>query len=103
MGVIPFLKKPTAQEILEYTSIPCYADAKRIILAEIENNNTILLVGDAAFHPSTTHVVIDFADKSRIQYDDMKSGSYGDETYQYVLYSDNNGALQINFGRPVEV
>ena len=102
MDVIPFLKKPTVQKVLEYNKIPCYADVQRVILAECEKNNKILLVGDASCHPSETIVYTDFAEKSKNQYDNLKSGKRKDGTYQYLLFSDNAGACQINFGRIVE-
>ena len=38
MRRIPFLEKTTAQIVLEYTGIPCYAEVKEIILAECEKN-----------------------------------------------------------------
>lgn len=100
MGVVPFLEKPTAQEVLEYNKIPCYADVKRVILAECDNNE-MLSVGDAAFHPSETYVVIDFAKKTQSQYDNLKSANCKTGTYQYLLFSDNTGACQINFGRRI--
>ncbi len=99
MGRIPFLEKPTAQIVLEYSGIPCYAEVKRIILAECERDNEILLVGDAAGHPSATHVIIDFAKKPQNQYDNLKTDKWSQEMYQYLMFCDNNGACQINFGR----
>ena len=101
-GRYTIFKEPTAQKVLEYNRIPCYADVQRVILAECEKNNEILLVGDAAFHPSETIVVIDFVEKPQNQYDNLKSGKCKDGTYQYLLFSDNAGACQINFGRIVE-
>lgn len=103
MNAIPFLTKPTAQEILKYSRIPCYDDAQRIILAETEKNNEILLVGDAGCHPSETYVIIDFAEEPKNQYEKLKSSSYGEVVHQYLSYSDNRGALRINFGRKVEI
>ena len=102
MRRIPFLEKPTAQMVLEYTGIPCYTEVKRIILAECEKNNEILMVGDVSGHPSTTHVMIDFVEKPQNPYDNLKTGKCGDEIYQYLMFCDNNGACKINFGRRVE-
>ena len=73
MRRVPFLEKPTAQRVLEYTGIPCYAEVKKIILAECEKNNEILLVGDAAGHPSEPHVMIEFVGKPQNQYDNLKT------------------------------
>ena len=101
MRRIPFLEKPTAQMVLEYTGIPCYAEVKRIILAECEKNNEILMVGDAAFHPSTTHIMIDFAGKPQNPYDNLKTDKCRGEMYQYLFLYDNKGICQINFGRMV--
>lgn len=99
MNAIPFLEKPELQTILNYSSIPCYEEMKKIVLTETEKNNKILLVGDAASHPSETYVIIDFADNPKNSYENLKVSSSKVGAYQYLIYSDNKGALQINFGR----
>lgn len=102
MRRIPFLDNPTAQMVLEYTGIPCYAEVKKIILAECEKNNEILLVGDAAGHPSETHVMIEFVGKPQNQYDNLKTDKCRGGIYQYLFLYDNNGICQINFDKAVD-
>ena len=57
------------------------------------------MVGDAAGHPSETHVMIEFAGKPQNPYDNLKTDKWSQEMYQYLMFCDNNGACQINFGR----
>ncbi len=103
MNSIPFLKQPELQELLKCSNIPCYDEMKRIVLVETERNNKILLAGDAACHPSETYVIIDFDGGPKSSYENLKSSSCKAGTYQYLVYSDNNGALQINFGRIAQI
>jgi hypothetical protein len=66
-------------------------------------DNEILMVGDVASHPSETYVVIDFSEKPQNQYDNLKSCDCKDGVYQYISFSDNTGACQINFGRITDI
>lgn len=99
MNSIPFMEAPTLEELLKYSSIPCYEQAKTIVFEETKMNNRIILAGDAAGHPSQTYVIIDFAEEPKGSYADLKIGTNLKGSYQYLMYSDNKGALQINFGR----
>ena len=99
MNAIPFMRCPTIKELFEYDNIPRYEDMRKIILEEVEKNNKILLVGDAACHPSETYVIIDFAEEPKGLYVDLKDEICKGKTYQYITYCDNKGALRINFRR----
>ena len=99
MNAIPFLEQPELQEVLKYNNIPCYEVAKKVISEETEKGNKILLVGDAGCHPSETCVVIDFAERPKYFYEDLKEDTRANKRYPYLSYSDNKGALQIIFGR----
>ncbi len=99
MNAIPFLEQPELQEVLKYTNIPCYEAAKKVISEETEKGNKILLVGDAGCHPSETWVVIDFSEKPKGVYEDLKEDTRSTKRYPYLSYSDNKGALHITFGR----
>ncbi|MBQ8781178.1 MAG: hypothetical protein IJZ72_05845 [Oscillospiraceae bacterium] len=99
MMVVPFLDEPELFKLLKYSNIPCYNEMKRIVLAEIEKGNKILMVGDASDHPSETHVIIDFVFEPKCSYENLKSYSNKTGLYQSLTYCDNKGALEITFGR----
>lgn len=96
---VPFLNEPKIHELLKYSSIPCFNEMKKIVLEETKRGNKIVCVGDASGHPSETYVIIDFCFEAKCDYENLKLRSMGTKTYQYLCYSDNKGAFEIDFGR----
>lgn len=89
-------ENPTLDYIYEIKKeIPAYERVIKIIEKEIECNNKISDIGDAATMPDETYIIIRFKYDANDEYEGLK---YIGTSCKSVTFCDNYGATSIWFG-----